>query len=111
MLHLIQVALNNPTPFEWCVAHLQAIGWPALVFIVWKASRIFEKLLDHVTSTVTKIDTMATQIDTMGTNHLTHIQTSLENQDGLLKNMDANISLLVDQGGVRRRKNGGKQNG
>lgn len=103
MLHLIQT-LSNPTPFEYVLTHLQAVGWPAIVFIAWKFSKIVEKFVDKVTNTVSQIDTMAT-------NHFPHMETSLANQDNLLKSMDASLTTLVEQGVVvkKRRKNGGKQ--
>lgn len=35
------------SPFEWAVQHIQLIGWPSVLVIVWKATKFLTKLEDR----------------------------------------------------------------
>lgn len=90
MLHLflqtaIQVAINNPTPFEWASQHLHLVAWPTIVFLVGKATWVTAKFF---TETKQKVDTTIGQINTMATNHFPHMERAL-------LNMDKNIRRLT----------------
>jgi hypothetical protein len=35
------------TPFEWAVQHIQLIGWPSVLVVVWKMTKFLTKLEDR----------------------------------------------------------------
>jgi len=88
MLHVLAQVM--PSPFEWASNHLHLIGWPAIVFLAWKASTAFSKISSHFTKAVGQIDQLAT-------NHFPHMEASLARQDIYLSNIDKNIERLADK--------------
>lgn len=88
LTELIQ-AVNNPSPLVWCIEHLSAVGWPAIVFIAWKVSGYFKGLTDQANKTVAQVDKMAT-------NCFPTMQASLLKQDDLLHSMDGSLKILAD---------------
>lgn len=87
---MLATLLLVASPFEWALANVHVLGWPTLLVIVWRASKVFEKFNTQVTKTVGQIDTMAT-------NHFPHMEVSLAKQDALLENIDKNIGRLADK--------------
>jgi hypothetical protein len=80
--------VNNLQMIEWVTQHLQLIGWPALCIAAWKVSGYVKTVTDQATKTVGQIDKMAT-------NCFPTMQTSLQNQDGLLHSMDESLKQMV----------------
>jgi hypothetical protein len=95
MLHLIQAAVSNPSPFEWVSQHLQLIGWPTLVYLAWKVSKYFDRASHQIVKTITQIDTMAT-------NHFPHMEESLSKQDTLMESMDKSLKTIAGNSSRRR---------
>lgn len=92
---VLQVVSNVQTPFEWLTSHIQLVGWPLIVFIAWKASKVFTDIKHAITRTFGQIDTMAT-------NHFPHMEASLLKQDNilasqttLLTSVDSSLKHLV----------------
>ena len=80
---------NNIGPqAEWLYQHGALIGWPALCYIAWRASKVVTTL----TATLTKA---VGQVDVMAENHFPHMQASLAKQDGHLESMDGSLKTLV----------------
>ena len=40
-------SIIDPKAVEWMAQHLQAIGWPTIVWIAWRFSRFLTKLEDR----------------------------------------------------------------
>lgn len=40
-------AIQQISPFEWAVQHIQLIGWPAVLMAGWKISRFLTKVEDR----------------------------------------------------------------
>jgi len=63
-------------------------GWPALCLLAWRVSRF-------LTKAETRVLTAENHITKMATNCFPTMQTSLQNQDGLLKSVDQSLKTLV----------------
>ncbi len=87
---LLQVAANNPTPFEWIYQHMMLIGWPTICYGIWRVTRFVDQTTHKATKAVQQIDKMAT-------NCFPTMQRSLETQDILLTNIDRNIEKMADK--------------
>ena len=95
----------------WASEHLQIIGWPMLVGIVWKLKDAIDKYLGNVDEI--KADTKATErmaleihgaVNTIQNNHLAHLAQDIKSVDNhfekhteYLASIDKNIALLVDR--------------
>jgi hypothetical protein len=86
---------NNLPPVEWAFQHLQVIGWPALVYVAWKVSSVFQKFMDQLEKTTSQIDTMAE-------NHFPHMEKSLATQDVLLHSVNESLKEIATNTGRRR---------
>lgn len=86
-MHLL--ASNVGGPFEWFSQHIQTVAWPAIFIVIWRVSKYVERISTQAGKTIGQIDTMAT-------NCFPTMQTSLQNQDTLLKSMDKNLSTIAE---------------
>jgi len=73
---------------DWAASHSSLIGWPALCLLAWRVSRF-------LTKAETRVLTAENHITKMATNCFPTMQTSLQNQDGLLKSVDQSLKTLV----------------
>jgi len=89
LLIALQTIPNNLPPYEWFFQHLQVIGWPTLCYAVWRVTRFFSLVENRVLGAEAHIEKMAT-------NCFPTMQTSLLNQDVLLKSMDGSLKRLAD---------------
>jgi len=82
--------INNAEVFEYVYGHLMVVGWPAIIWFAWRASKI-----------VTGITTVATkavdQVDKMATEHFPKMCESLQKQDGLLHSMDTSLKTIAEK--------------
>ena len=74
--------------FEYAYQHLMVIGWPAIIYFAWRAS----KFVTEITAVATKA---VTQVDKMASEHFPAMCTSLGKQDGLLHSMDNSLKTIA----------------
>lgn len=74
--------------FEWGYQHMMLVGWPAIFWASWKASKWF-------TQATTTVDKAVTQIDKMSEDHFPAMKESLRTQDTVLKSVDESLKTLV----------------
>jgi hypothetical protein len=74
----------------WFADHIHLFGWPALLVFVWRASSFFTKLGVRAMGAEAHIQKMAT-------NCFPTMQASLQNQDILLKSIDASLKHIADK--------------
>jgi hypothetical protein len=94
------------TPFEWVSSHLQLVGWPALIGIAWTFRGLTEKLVqkweaidNRSKETLSTVASVKAQTDAIASNHLSHIESDMSKQTGILESIDKNIAVLVDRRG------------
>lgn len=78
-----------PELFQWCYDHLALVGYTGVAVFVWKTRGFWAEFSTTVKKTVSQIDTLAT-------NHFPHMESSLKNQDELLKSVDTHLKTLVE---------------
>jgi len=71
-------------PFEWVTGHIHLAGWMAIMGFVYKATRF-------LTKAETRFEVVEGHVHKLATNCAPTIQASLQNQDGILKNVDASL--------------------
>ena len=88
---------TSTPPIVWALEHLSALGWPAILYAIWRISRF-----------LTQVEARAVvaegHITTLATNHFPHMEASLKNQDGLMKSMDESLKTLAENQVRRSRK-------
>jgi hypothetical protein len=88
---------QNPSPIVWTIEHFSAVGWPTLIYAVWRVTRFF-------TVVETRVLTAEEHITKMSSNCFPTMQASLQTQDGLMKSMDSSLKTLANgAGGTPRR--------
>jgi hypothetical protein len=80
---------SNLPPYEWIFQHLQVIGWPTLCYAVWRVTRFFTLVEGRVLNA-------EEHLMKMSTNCFPTMQSSLQNQDGLLQSMDKSLRTLAN---------------
>ena len=88
---------QNSSPIVWAIEHFSAIGWPTLIYAVWRVTRFF-------TVVETRVLSAEEHITTLATNHFPHMEESLRTQDGLMKSMDSSLKTLANGAGGTPRK-------
>ena len=56
------------TPFEWGSQHVHVVGWGTVIFLVWRAGKLFT----YVTDLLKKKSMQFDELHVAVTNHLTH---------------------------------------
>jgi hypothetical protein len=90
--------------FEYITAHLQVIGWPAVVLMAWNLRGAAQRFMDAASTTEKrtaqisdKIEIVRQQNEIISSNHLSHIEKALTEQTPLLQSIDRGIAVLVDR--------------
>lgn len=101
------MTLTTLTPFEWVSSHLQLVGWPVLLGLVWTFRGVVEKwtqkweMIDSRSKdTLSTVAAVKQQTDTIAGNHLAHIEDDMGKQTIILESIDRNIAILVDRSRV-----------
>lgn len=79
---------NNVNTFEWIWQHAQILTPTAVIYATWRITRFF-------TTIETRFLTAEEHVTKMATNCFPTMQTSLQNQDTLLKSMDGHLKTLA----------------
>jgi hypothetical protein len=90
----------NTTPFAWVISHLQLLGWPAILYAVYKVLRfcfLAARVLTVVEQRVLKAEDT---IYLMANNHLAHIQEAVEETNKHLAEMNKNLALALVRRGI-----------
>lgn len=89
------------SPIDWMLQHLQLLGWPTVVFAIYKLTRFLDKVLSRLESAEKNLDLLAN-------NHFSHIEESLisiadtfERMEPSLSSMNTNIQILLDRADYR----------
>jgi hypothetical protein len=84
------MTVNNAELFEYAYQHLMVIGWPAIIYFAWRAS----KFVTEITAVATKA---VSQVDKMASEHFPAMCGSLQKQDGLLHSMDNSLKTIAER--------------
>jgi len=76
------------TPFQWALEHIQIIGWPAVVWAVWK----FSQFLNGVSNRAAVVES---QVNTLATNHFPHMEASLGRLVELAEAQDSRMNAWM----------------
>jgi hypothetical protein len=107
--------MNSPNEtlqvIGWILSNFHVLGWIALLGFLWRAFRFVSKLSDRAIAVEAHVTKMAT-------NCFPTMQASLQNQDGLLRDMcaslktqdgllhsvDSSLKTLVERDQKKRKK-------
>jgi len=96
----------------WIADHLNLVGWPALITIVWKFKGAFDTYFNNLDEVRLKTREAADisrkiqqDLSNVQTNHLTHLSQDMkemhdiyDRHTDLLTSIDRGIAVLVDRG-------------
>lgn len=92
--------MYTTAPLDWAVNHLHYIGWPAVIYGVYRVLRfcfLAARILSVVEQRVLKAEDT---IYLMANNHLAHIQEAVEKTNEHLAEMNKNIALALVRRGI-----------
>lgn len=94
---------------EWIVDHLQVIGWPIAVGLIWRGRGVLDSFLttwkvsaQKIAVTETTAAAIKLEVDTLTTNHFKHLEESMAalavaqgDANKLLTSIDKGIAVLA----------------
>ncbi len=79
---------DSPDALVWISTHLPAVGWPALLYAVWRITRFATIVENRVLGAEGHVTRMAEV-------SFPKMEASLATQDGLLNSIDGSLKTLV----------------